>query len=76
MQAGARHKVAAKRSYANYLLPYKAVNWSKPRTSLINKASFPGMDSSTPEEVETDEDREKLLDVYLFRNRINTLRTS
>jgi len=67
LQAGARHKVAAKRSYANYLLPYKAVNWSKPRTSLITKASFPGMETATPEEVETDEDREKILDIYLFR---------
>ena len=67
LQGGARHKVAAKRSYANYLLPYKAVNWSKPRTSLINKSSFPGAEASKPEEVETDEDREKQLDVYMFR---------
>lgn len=40
LQGGARSQVAAKRSYANYLLPYKAMNWSKPRTSLINKTSF------------------------------------
>lgn len=67
LQGGARHKVAAKRSYANYLLPYKAVNWSKPRTSLINKSSFPGAENSVDIEEETEEDREKLLDVYLFR---------
>ena len=35
LQGGARNQVAAKRSYANYLLPYKAMNCSKPRTSLI-----------------------------------------
>lgn len=30
----------AKRSYANYLLPYKAMNWSKPKTSVINRDAF------------------------------------
>ena len=40
LQGGARNQVAAKRNYANYLLPYKAMNWSKPRTSLISKTSF------------------------------------
>jgi len=67
LQGGARHKVAAKRSYANYLLPYKSTNWSKPRTSLINKSSFPGAVSLRTEEVETKEDREKQIDVFMFR---------
>ena len=40
LQGGARHKVKAKRSYANYLLPYKAMNWSKPKTSVIDKDTF------------------------------------
>ncbi len=49
---GARHKVKAKRNYANYLLPYKAMNWSKPRTAVINTDAFSnitpgGGDSST-----------------------------
>ena len=73
LQAGARHKVSAKRSYANYLLPYKSINWSKPRTSVINKASFPGASSSAAaaagdKEAETEEDREKELDVFMFRS--------
>jgi len=73
LQGGARHKVAAKRSYANYLLPYKAVNWSKPRTSLIDKSALPGAataaggDSGETTEAETNEDREKLSDVFMFR---------
>ncbi|XP_023324634.1 general transcription factor 3C polypeptide 5 [Eurytemora carolleeae] len=68
LQGGARHKVAAKRSYANYLLPYKATNWSKPRTSLINKSAFPGAENERKnEEVETEEDREKMIDVFKFR---------
>lgn len=40
LQGGARHKVKAKRSYANYLLPYKATNFSKPKTSLIDRETF------------------------------------
>ena len=40
LEGGARHKVKAKRSYANYLLPYKAMNWSKPKTSVIDKDTF------------------------------------
>ena len=65
--------MAAKRSYANYLLPYKAVNWSKPRTSLIDKSALPGAataaggDSGETTEAETNEDREKLSDVFMFR---------
>ena len=66
LQGGARNIVSAKRSYANYLLPYKAMNWSKPKTSLINKESFATSQESKKEEL-TEEDREKLLDVYLFR---------
>ena len=69
LQGGARHKVAAKRSYANYLLPYKAMNWSKPKTSLINKSSLSGAsEAKAVEDVEeTEEELEKLKDVYLFR---------
>lgn len=71
LQGGARHKVTAKRSYANYLLPYKAINWSKPRTSVINKTSFPGAEQMIGEDVEEGEkekeEHEKLIDVYLFR---------
>jgi len=71
LQGGARHKVTAKRSYANYLLPYKAINWSKPRTSVINKTSFPGAEQMIGEDAEEGEKEkeknEKLLDVYLFR---------
>ena len=70
-QGGARHKVAAKRSYANYLLPYKAINWSKPKTSLINKSSLSGAgetDKDAPgTSRETEEEIDKLQDVYLFR---------
>ena len=66
LQGGARNIVSAKRSYANYLLPYKAMNWSKPKTSLINKESFSTSQESKKEEM-SEEDREKLLDVYLFR---------
>ena len=67
LQGGARNIVTAKRSYANYLLPYKAMNWSKPKTSLINTESFiTSQDDKKLEEV-TEEEKEKLLDVYLFR---------
>ena len=67
LQGGARNIVSAKRSYANYLLPYKAMNWSKPKTSLINTESFiTSQDDKKLDEV-TEEEKEKLLDVYLFR---------
>jgi len=70
LQGGARNKVAAKRSYANYLLPYKAMNWSKPRTSLISKESFSSNNQSSnleEQEEPSEEERERMLDVYLFR---------
>jgi len=67
LQGGARNIVTAKRSYANYLLPYKAMNWSKPKTSLINTESFSTSQEDKKEEELTEEDRQKLLDVYLFR---------
>ena len=70
LQGGARHKVAAKRSYANYLLPYKAMNWSKPRTSIISKTSFPGAEPTKQTEEEGEkkkEEEENLKDIYLFR---------
>jgi len=71
LQGGARHKVAAKRSYANYLLPYKATNWSKPKTSLITKSSFPGASTSfaatTDDPPETEEEADARNDVYIFR---------
>ena len=66
LQGGARNMVSAKRSYANYLLPYKAMNWSKPKTSLINTESFSSSQDDKKEEM-SEEEREKLLDVYLFR---------
>ena len=62
-----RNIVTAKRSYANYLLPYKAMNWSKPKTSLINTESFSTSQDEKKEECITEEEKEKLLDVYLFR---------
>ena len=68
LQGGARNKVAAKRSYANYLLPYKAMNWSKPRTSLISKESFTGTVGQVEEQEEpSEEEKERMKDIYLFR---------
>jgi len=70
LQGGARNQVAAKRNYANYLLPYKAMNWSKPRTSLISKTSF---EDHEEEQIEGgnvgggEEEQMKREDVYLFR---------
>ena len=59
--------VSAKRSYANYLLPYKAMNWSKPKTSLINTETFVTSQEDKKADEISEEDKEKLLDVYLFR---------
>ena len=59
--------MTAKRSYATYLLPYKAMNWSKPKTSLINTESFVTSQDDKKDEEMSEEDKEKLLDVYLFR---------
>ena len=67
VQAGARQKVAAKRSYANYLLPYKSMNWSKPRTSLINMSAFPGQAAEAETPGEREEQQSKLTDVFEFR---------
>jgi len=71
LQGGARHQVAAKRSYANYLLPYKAMNWSKPKTSVIQKTSFPGCDPGKGAAglggEEEGLEQERMKDVYLFR---------
>ena len=67
LQGGARNIVTAKRSYANYLLPYKAMNWSKPKTSLINTESFASSSSDKKNDEMSNEERDKLLDVYLFR---------
>ena len=52
IQGGARHKVKAKRSYANYLLPYKAMNFSKPKTSVIDRDTFSAIGTKTPSEDE------------------------
>lgn len=79
LQGGARHKVKAKRSYANYLLPYKAMNWSKPKTSVIDRDAFsdlPGASGATPvtpsagaaADQDTAEEREAKHDVYRFRS--------
>merc|ERR1719228_2999048 len=67
LQGGARNIVTAKRSYANYLLPYKAMNWSKPKTSLINTESFASSSSDKKNDEMSNEERDKLLDIYLFR---------
>ena len=67
LQGGARNIVTAKRSYANYLLPYKAMNWSKPKTSLINTESFASSSTDKKNDEMSNEERDKLLDVYLFR---------
>ena len=48
IQGGARHKVKAKRSYANYLLPYKAMNFSKPKTSVIDRDTFNAIGTRSP----------------------------
>ena len=48
IQGGARHKVKAKRSYANYLLPYKAMNFSKPKTSVIDRDTFNAISAKAP----------------------------
>jgi general transcription factor 3C polypeptide 5 (transcription factor C subunit 1) len=45
-QGGAKQKVKAKRNYASYLLPYKAVNWSKPKTSIIDTDVFSAIGAS------------------------------
>ena len=62
--------MAAKRSYANYLLPYKATNWSKPRTALINVAAFAAATGDVANVVTTAEMEEaeaaKLADIYQF----------
>ncbi|TRY64361.1 hypothetical protein TCAL_08702 [Tigriopus californicus] len=82
LHAGARHRVKAKRSYANYLLPYKAMNWSKPKTSLIDRDSFSnivvtgdgkGKESTPPISVtnvaneRSEADKDAKADVYIFR---------
>ncbi len=75
LQGGARRRVKAKRSYANYLLPYKAMNWSKPRTSVIDTEAFSNITSkettppSLPEETAaaTKEEDDAKKDLYIFR---------
>lgn len=70
LQGGAKHKVKAKRSYANYLLPYKATNWSKSRTSVISADALNAKDNESPSkqtESERAEEEEKFKDIYLFR---------
>ncbi|XP_040573290.1 general transcription factor 3C polypeptide 5 [Lepeophtheirus salmonis] len=67
LQGGARHKVKAKRSYANYLLPYKAMSWSKAKTSIITREVF---EENIPKDDTLDkkEEEERLKDIYLFRS--------
>ncbi len=73
LTGGARHKIKAKRNYANYLLPYKAMNWSRPRTSVINTDSFSNLSSTSkdkgPAEKKTKEDSgaDADKDMYVFR---------
>lgn len=61
VEGGISQKVKAKRNYANYLLPYKATNWSKPKVSLIQCGS-----ELNPKEAKTDSDSNKD-NMYLFR---------
>jgi hypothetical protein len=58
--------VAAKRSYANYLLPYKATNWSRPRTSLINVAAFAAAAGDVANTADDAAEAAKLADMYQF----------
>ena len=60
--------MAAKRNYASYLLPYKSMNMSKPRTSVINMSSF-SEPTGGPETAsqEKEPEAEKMLDNYEFR---------
>ena len=47
LEGGAKSKVKAKRSYANYILPYQSTNPSKSRTSTIIKESLVGSDQNS-----------------------------
>merc|ERR1719273_1896157 len=44
LEGGAKLKVRAKRSYANYILPYQSTNPSKSKTSTIIRESLVGPD--------------------------------
>ena len=67
LQGGARHRVQAKRNYANYLLPYKSMSSSKPKTAVITPAKT-GEDADNKETpMETDQDKDSKLDVFMFR---------
>ena len=48
LEGGAKLKVRAKRSYANYILPYQSTNPSKSRTSTIIREALIGSDQNTP----------------------------
>ena len=48
LEGGAKLKVRAKRSYANYILPYQSTNPSKSRTSTIIREALVGSDQNKP----------------------------
>ena len=48
LEGGAKLKVRAKRSYANYILPYQSTNPSKSRTSTIIREALVGSDQNAP----------------------------
>ena len=45
LHGGGRSVVKAKRNYANYVLPYKVTNPSKPKSTVIDRASFSAIPS-------------------------------
>ena len=47
LEGGAKLKVRAKRSYANYILPYQSTNPSKSRTSTIIREALVGSDQNS-----------------------------
>ena len=47
LEGGAKLKVRAKRSYANYILPYQSTNPSKSRTSTIIREALIGSDQNS-----------------------------
>ena len=47
LEGGAKLQVRAKRSYANYILPYQSTNPSKSRTSTIIREALVGSDQNT-----------------------------
>ena len=66
LEGGAKLKVRAKRSYANYLLPYKSMNWSKPKTSTIVRETFDDMDEQDEASNKTSDADNSAKSRYIF----------